>query len=206
MLHVASFFSGWTDGLKSNLLAEFTGFVFGTLVTLFGVNRLLEFRERSRLAPLRERFASRIETVLELMAMGWAMGLSMAGEGAVPPDLHAGVLKAVSELDKGLVQALRESIARPDKPYVLTLADQTVDLVREISLAADRFPQVLVFDVDLAELVEDIEQKSNQVALIAKREMEGLTQEGEKALAAGSLQILRRTEELYTRLQAAPAR
>ena len=203
MLHLASFFSGWTEGLKSNLLAEFTGFVFGTLVTLFGVNRLLEIRERSRLAPLRERFASRIETVLELMAMGWAMGLSMAGEGAVPPDLHSGVLKAVSELDKGLVQALRESIARSDKPYVLTLADQTVDLVREISLAADRFPQVLVFDVDLAELVEDIEQTSNQVALIAKREMEGLTPEGEQALAAGSLQILRRTEELYTRLQAA---
>jgi hypothetical protein len=206
LLHLASFFSGWTDGLKSNLLAEFAGFVFGTLVTLFGVNRLLEIRERSRLAPLRERFASRIETVLELMAMGWAMGLSMAGEGAVPPDLHAGVLKAVSELDRGLVQALRESIARPGMPYVLTLADQTVDLVREISLAADRFPQVLVFDVDLAELVEDIEQKSNQVALIVKREMDGLTPEGEKALASGSLEILRRTEELYTRLQAATAK
>jgi hypothetical protein len=36
--------------------------------------------------------------------------------------------------------------------------------------------------------------------------MDGLTPEGEKALASGSLEILRRTEELYTRLQAATAK
>jgi hypothetical protein len=202
-MHLVAFFDGWTDGLKSNLLAEFCGFVFGTLVTLFGVNRLLELRERSRLAPLRERFANRIETTLELMAMGWAMRLSIAGEGEVLPDLHVGVLKAVDDIEKGLVETLREGIARGDKPQVLTLADQTVDLVGEISLAADRFPQVVTSDVALAELVEDIEQKANQVALILKRENEQLTPEGERALVAGSLEILRKTEELYNLLNAA---
>ncbi len=201
MLHLAAFFDGWTEGLKSNLLAELTGFVFGTLMTLFGIHRLLEWRERSRLAPLRERFANRIETALELMAMSWAMGLSMAGKGEIPPHLHVGVLKAVGDLEKGLVETLRESMARENKSYVLILADQTVDLVRDISLSADRFPQVLTYDVELAELVEDIEQKANQVALILKRETEQLTPEGERALVTGSLEILRKTDELFNRLR-----
>ena len=60
--------------------------------------------------------------------MGWAMRLSIAGEGDVPPGLHVGVLKAVDDLEKGLVETLREGIVRGGKPHASTLAEQTVDL------------------------------------------------------------------------------
>lgn len=144
-----------TDGLASNLVAEFAGFLGSTIVTFAIINRVIDARRERLLTPLRQRFALRVQAAVSAIAATWAMGLSERMELLGQP--AAAVQERAMAVDAA---TLRASWQTKTADFVRFLAQRCIENVKIISSAADRFYEALSHDVTLLELVEDLENAS----------------------------------------------
>jgi hypothetical protein len=157
--------SVWTDGLQSNLVAEFVGLACSIVATYLVVDRLIERNRRRHFAPLRQSLQRAVAQHLAAIAHLWAFtlgranGMDLAGAldrdmGEMARELQRRIEPDIERLE-GSADARAEFAAlaqvEPDE-----LAREIFEDITGIGEVADRVSQVVFEDIELDRMLADL--------------------------------------------------
>lgn len=155
-----------TDGLASNLIAEFIGLISGLIVTFLIVDRLTRRNLRLHYKPLSARLKAGVTSTVSSMLVAWAVALDII----TTADTLSGGRPALDERVHNRLEALGEelgaTILEIDTAGASRLAAATIEAGSEITHIADRLMQVVSSDVDLQALIADFEDAVDAVERI----------------------------------------
>lgn len=160
-----------TDGLASNLIAEFIGLVTGLIITYLIIDRVVQRRLRAHNRPLLRRLRERIEHSESMLSFSWAVALGAAGVAelvdADPAKLRRDVRQRLDPL-KESTDRLTVQMKGADPAAPLVLAGFTIESASGITILADRFSQAIAADFELQEKIADLENLARNIEVIVR--------------------------------------
>lgn len=157
--------SAWTDGLPSNLLAEFVGLMTGITATYLVLDRLIERNRRRHFKPLLALLERAVGQHLAALAHLWAFVLGKANGEDLAAALEQEVPEAVRGLQARIEADLRALEASPELrlQFISLARTEPVEIAREtcediagINDVADRVSPAILEDIQLERMLAEL--------------------------------------------------
>jgi hypothetical protein len=159
--------SVWTDGLPSNLLAEFVGLICSIIATYLILNRLIARNRRRQYLPLKLALRRAAGQNVGAIALLWAFEAGRVTAEDVEQALVEGRLERIRghiDLTEDLIDELEHSAAaRADflgtrsRAEVSEIARETFEDVTAIGEIASRVAPMVYEEIDLERLLAELE-------------------------------------------------
>jgi hypothetical protein len=190
--------SSFTDGLASNLVAEFVGLLAGIVVTYFIVDRVVSARLKAHNKPLLRRLRDRIEYAVAMMAYSWSVVLGVARAEDAPVASRGSFVSPIEELlcaPSASAQSILAQLRAASSDAPLLIATLTVENVTRISSLAERLASIVATDLALQEQLADLDSIIGDLELSVRhwaRIEESAVRESEAAIVEAARDVFRK--------------
>jgi hypothetical protein len=157
--------SAWTDGLQSNLLSEFCGFLLSITATYLILDRLIERNRKRHYQPLKRSLHRAVGQNLAAITHLWAFTLDKANSGDLKEALGRSLPDVIADLSQRIEadihlletseEARTEFIARAHVS-VDEIAKETFEDIKGMQEIAANVSQVVYDNVDLEQMIAEL--------------------------------------------------